>query len=120
MPRTAGHLLGYVAIALGLQTPASCKIYISFVLKCVERCVAPCKLIGPGYADWLQVWGGATDAAAGAETGAVARMHSALIAVVAHLLTRLGAQALSEAQVGWLHARALLSIPHLPVSRGTD
>ena len=47
----------------------------------------------------LQVWGGATDAAEGAETGAVARMHSALIAVVAHLLTRLGAQALSEAQV---------------------
>ena len=47
----------------------------------------------------LQVWGVATDAAAGAETGAVARMHSALIAVVAHLLTRLGAQALGEAQV---------------------
>ena len=49
---------------------------------------------------WLrQVWGGAADAAAGAETGAVARMHSALIAVVAHLLARLGGQALDEAQV---------------------
>ena len=47
----------------------------------------------------LQVWGGAADAAAGAETGAVARMHSALIAVVAHLLARLGGQALDEAQV---------------------
>ena len=47
----------------------------------------------------LQVWGGAADAAAGAETGAIARMHSALIAVVAHLLARLGGQALDEAQV---------------------
>ena len=47
----------------------------------------------------LQVWGGTADAAAGAETGAVARMHSALIAVVAHLLARLGGQALDEAQV---------------------
>ena len=52
-----------------------------------------------------QVWGGAADAAERAETGAVARMHSALIAVVAHLLTRLGAQALSEAQVRWLRPR---------------
>lgn len=49
--------------------------------------------------DAPQVWGGATDAAAGAKTGAVARMHSALIAVVAHLLSRLGGQALAEAQV---------------------
>ena len=49
--------------------------------------------------DASQVWGGATDAAASAETGAIVRMHSALIAVVAHLLSRLGAQALAEAQV---------------------
>ena len=45
------------------------------------------------------MWGGAAEAAEGAETGAVARMHSALIAVVAHLLSRLGAQALNQAEV---------------------
>ena len=68
-----------------------------------QPCTQPCRGVQAGSAqrrpDWPQVWGGATDAAEGAETGAVARMHSALIAVVAHLLTRLGAQALSESQV---------------------
>ena len=43
MPRAAGHLLGYVAVALGLQKPASCEIYISLypgVVKDVLHCAS--------------------------------------------------------------------------------
>ena len=47
----------------------------------------------------LQVWS-ATQEATQSETGALSRLHSALIAVVTHVVTRLGSRALRDPQVG--------------------
>lgn len=48
-----------------------------------------------------QVWSATAEAAQGgaAETGALSRLHSALIAVVTHVVTRLGSRALGDPQV---------------------
>lgn len=50
---------------------------------------------------WVpQVWSTATSAArSGREGGAAARLHSALIAVLTHLISRVGIAAVSDAQV---------------------
>lgn len=57
-----------------------------------------------------QVWSATAEAAkADSESGAIARMHSALIAVLTHVVTRLGTpafsnpQALSHSQSHFLH-----------------
>lgn len=48
-----------------------------------------------------QVWSATAEAAQGeaSETGALSRLHSALIAVVTHVVTRLGSRALGDPQV---------------------
>ncbi len=60
----------------------------------------------------LQVWEAASqqqqqkragDEGSGADTGALARLHSALIAVLTHLVGKLRGKALGNAQVSYLH-----------------
>lgn len=63
-----------------------------------------------------QVWSATAEAAfADSESGAIARMHSALIAVLTHVVTRLGPAALSNPQACYCPAKAFFTAG-MPVS----